>query len=57
MAKDGGLTPGQLAAVLAEWTFGPDVEVPGDVPITELEAYRRELIRRLTRRAFPKGSS
>ena len=53
MRKDGGLTPAQLAAVLSEWRLGVDAQLPGGVSVAELDAYRRELIPRLTRMAFP----
>jgi predicted nucleotidyltransferase component of viral defense system len=53
MQKDGGLTPAQLAAVLSEWRLGADAALPGGVSVAELDAYRRELIPRLTRMAFP----
>lgn len=53
MQKDGGLTPAQLAAVLSEWRLGADALLPGGVSVAELDAYRRELIPRLTRMAFP----
>lgn len=52
--KDGGLTPAQLAAVLSEWRLGADAQVPGGVSVAELDAYRTELIQRLTRLAFPR---
>jgi hypothetical protein len=50
--KDGGLTPGQLAWVLSEIEIGEDAEPPG-VSARELREYLDDLIRRLTRRAFP----
>jgi len=53
MKKDGGLTPAQLAAVLSEWQLGADALIPGGISVAELDAYRRELIRRLARLAFP----
>ncbi|MGH7339611.1 MAG: nucleotidyl transferase AbiEii/AbiGii toxin family protein, partial [Candidatus Rokuibacteriota bacterium] len=51
--KDGGLTPAQLAEVLSEWRLGADAPVPGGMSVAALDPYRRELIRRLTRMAFP----
>jgi predicted nucleotidyltransferase component of viral defense system len=53
MQKDGGLTPAQLAAVLSEWHLGADAQVPGGVSVAELDNYRRDLIHRLARMAFP----
>ena len=40
LQKDGGLTPAQLAAVLAEWRLGADAPVPGGLSVAELDAYR-----------------
>ena len=54
-AKDGGLTPGQLAWVLSEITIGEDARVPGNVGVPELRAYLADLIARLSKRAFPKA--
>lgn len=52
MRKDGGLTPAQLRDVLRDWRIGGDALIHG-VPAAELDAYRRELIDRLARMAFP----
>jgi len=50
--KDGGLTTAQLAWVLSEVQIGDDAEPPG-VSAKELREYLDDLVRRLTRRAFP----
>jgi len=50
--KDGGLTAAQLAWVLSEVRIGDDAEPPG-VSAKELRKYLDDLVRRLTRRAFP----
>lgn len=51
--KDASLTPGQLAWVLSQITIGPDAALPGETEASELEAYRRAVISRLGRMAFP----
>ena len=53
MQKDRGLTPAQLAAILDEWTIGPEARLPGSVDPKRLDEYRHDLIARLTRLAFP----
>jgi hypothetical protein len=50
--KDGGLTAGQRAWVLSELEIGEDAEPPG-ASARELREYLDDLVRRLTRRAFP----
>jgi hypothetical protein len=52
-AKDGGLTPGQLAWVVSQIEVGADAKPPGGVSAAELRDYLKELERRLTRMAFP----
>lgn len=52
--KDASLTPGQLAWVLSQITIGPAASLPGGTNAGELEAYRKRLISRLGRMAFPK---
>ena len=52
--KDGGLTPGQLAWVLSQITFGEDARVPGGVTVGEVRAYALDLVARLSRLAFPR---
>ncbi|MFN0121098.1 MAG: nucleotidyl transferase AbiEii/AbiGii toxin family protein [Blastocatellia bacterium] len=51
--KDRGLTPAQLAWVLSQIEFGPDLAAPGGVSPEELRAYLNDLITRLTQRSFP----
>jgi hypothetical protein len=51
--KDASLTPGQLAWVLSQITIGPDAALPGGADPGELEEYRKRLIARLGRTAFP----
>jgi len=53
-AKDGGLTPGQLAWVLSQMKIGEDATPPGGVSADQLRDYLASLIRRLTLLAFPK---
>jgi Nucleotidyl transferase AbiEii toxin, Type IV TA system len=54
-AKDGGLTPAQLAWVLSQIEMGDDLVPPGAVPVAELRRYLAELIARLTGAAYPKS--
>lgn len=51
--KDSGLTPAQLAWVLNQIEFGKDLVPPGDVSLTELQDYLKDLIDRLKRLALP----
>ncbi len=51
--KDTGLTPSQLAWVLNQIKFGDDAQPPSDVSLTELRDYLNNLIKRLTRMAYP----
>lgn len=51
--KDGGLTPAQLAWVLTQIVVGDDAKPPGGVTPSELRAYLRDLIDRLTMLSFP----
>lgn len=51
--KDTGLTPAQLAWVVAQITFGDDLVPPGDVSVSELKDYVLDLTTRLKRLAFP----
>ncbi|MEP7037530.1 MAG: nucleotidyl transferase AbiEii/AbiGii toxin family protein [Acidobacteriota bacterium] len=51
--KDTGLTPSQLAWVLNQIKFGDDAQPPSDVSLTELRDYLNNLIKRLTRIAYP----
>jgi hypothetical protein len=55
MKKDGGLTPAMLAEILDQWRIGSDARIPGDIPARELDVYRRNLVGRLRRMAFPGG--
>jgi hypothetical protein len=56
-AKDGGLTPAQLAWVLSQIDIGPDAHPPGGVSAGELREYVLDLQGRLTRLAFPAGAA
>lgn len=51
--KDTGLTAAQLAWVLSQISFGEDLIPPGEVSREELQHYLNDLIKRLTRFAFP----
>jgi hypothetical protein len=53
MQKDAGLTPAQLAWLLAEMNLGDDADIPGDVTLAELRSYLASLRVRLARQAFP----
>lgn len=53
--KDSGLTPAQLAWVLSEIRLGDDLVPPGDVSVTDLRGYLRDLQVRLAAMAFPKN--
>lgn len=53
--KDSGLTPAQLAWVLSEIRLGDDLIPPGDVSVTDLRGYLRDLQVRLAAMAFPKN--
>lgn len=52
-AKDGGLTPAQLAWILSQIRIGDDAKVPGGVTVAELRSFLADLAARLTRLAFP----
>src|SRR5262249_43376126 len=52
-SKDAGLTPAQLAWVLAQVQIGEDARVPGAVSPGMLRVFLKELIARLTRMALP----
>ncbi|MEW6128164.1 MAG: nucleotidyl transferase AbiEii/AbiGii toxin family protein [Acidobacteriota bacterium] len=52
-AKDSGLTAAQLAWVLSQIEMSDDLIPPGEVSVEELRQYLADLIRRLTRQAFP----
>jgi hypothetical protein len=54
MEKDGGLTAGQLVAVLSEIRIGDDAPIPGGISAPELKKYLESLIDRLARLAFPR---
>lgn len=56
MEKEGGLTPAQLADLLASWPLAPDSPIPSGFSFDELDGFRRDLIRRLRRLAFPEGT-
>jgi len=51
--KDSGFTPAQLAWVLSEIRFGEDLMPPGNISRSELQAYLNDLLKRLSRMAFP----
>ncbi|SRR5581483_3533109 len=51
--KDGGMSPGQLAWVLSEFSLPSDENLHYGMTGTELRDYRESLIRRLTAEAFP----
>ena len=51
--KDTGFTPGQLAWVLSQISFGDDLTPPGGVRLAELRDYLEALLMRLSRLAFP----
>jgi hypothetical protein len=55
LAKDGGCTPATLAWLLSEIAI-PEGNLPGGVTAPVLRAYVNELVRRLLRRAAPRGS-
>lgn len=55
VAKDGGLTPGQLAWVLSQIEISDDLTPPGSVSAEELRRYLKDLTGRLARLAFPKS--
>jgi hypothetical protein len=52
-AKDGGLTPAQLAWVLSQIEIDDNRPLPASVTPAELRRYITELVQRLTRLAFP----
>ncbi len=54
MRKDAGLTPAQLAWVLSQIGIGEDARIPGSLSIAEVRAFIADLVRRLTRLAFPR---
>jgi hypothetical protein len=45
--KDAGADPATLAWVLDQITIGPSARLPGDVAPAELDAFRKEIVRRL----------
>ncbi|MBI5500744.1 MAG: nucleotidyl transferase AbiEii/AbiGii toxin family protein [Deltaproteobacteria bacterium] len=51
--KDGGASAANLAFVLDQWRIGRAVRLPGDVDAGALEAFRLDLVDRLSRLAFP----
>lgn len=51
--KDAGLTPAQLSWVLSQIRLGADLIPPGGISRAELQQYLDDLVRRLTRLAFP----
>ncbi len=53
--KDQGLTPAQLSWVLNQIELGDDLVPPGGVSVKELRLYLRELILRLTKKAYPES--
>jgi hypothetical protein len=50
--KDAGVDPATLAWVLDQITVSPDARLPGGTDPTELDAFRRELVKNLQRLAF-----
>jgi predicted nucleotidyltransferase component of viral defense system len=52
-AKDGGLTPAQLAWVLSEIRVGDDARIPGGVSAPELREFIDGLRSRMARLGFP----
>ena len=54
-SKDGGLTPAQLAWVLSEVRIGHDARVPGGISVPELRGFVADLVKRLSRLAYPGG--
>jgi hypothetical protein len=52
-AKDGGLTPAQLAWVLSSWTIADDARIPGGGDAAALRAYLARLVARLSKMAWP----
>jgi predicted nucleotidyltransferase component of viral defense system len=54
-AKDGGLTPSQLAWVLSQWRIGEDARVPGGTSPEALRGWLAELCARLARMSWPGG--
>lgn len=50
------MNPGTLAWVLDQIAIGPQARVPGELSASELDEFRRDLVARLRRMAFP-GSS
>ena len=53
-AKDGGLTPAQLAWVLSEIRVGDDARIPGGVSAAQLREFIDGLRSRMTRLGFPR---
>ncbi|MBI5488919.1 MAG: nucleotidyl transferase AbiEii/AbiGii toxin family protein [Deltaproteobacteria bacterium] len=51
--KDGGANAANLAFVLDQWRIGVAARLPGDVDAGALEAFRLDLVDRLSRLAFP----
>jgi len=54
-AKDGGLTPSQLAWVLSQWRIGDDARVPDGASPAALRTWLAQLCERLSRLAWPLG--
>ncbi len=55
-AKDGGLTPAQLAWVLSEIQIGDDARIPGGVSAAQLREFVSRLRSRMTTLGFPRNS-
>lgn len=53
MEKEGGITPGRLADAVRALRVDAEAPVPPGASLEKLEAYRRALIDRLARMAFP----
>ena len=51
--KDGGLSAGQLAWVLASIKLADSAELPGDVSVDEMREYLKDLVLRLQQIAVP----
>jgi predicted nucleotidyltransferase component of viral defense system len=52
--KDSGLTPAQLAWVLAQIEFSDDAKIPGEISVSVIRDYLKSLTDKLKRLAFPK---
>ena len=54
-SKDGGVSAASLAWILEQISISPEAALPGGVDPVALNSFRRDLVPRLRRAAFPKG--